>query len=927
MNESVEKNINGGRTEPFFSNLDVPIVENVKEPTLAVNGDSVILEDVTSIPDQIVDNDTEETLPTVNGASENADSLNYEENLKSDLDLITLHRLGSIKKEQKIVNLKKDIENLKIANRSKFLADTALDSETRKLEAQISWFKEGIKVHSNKIAEIEQGQDSSSANQESETVDHVSTENITNISESELEVSPVADREINLKETNDEFYDQIDTPRYTIDNNNVVNLDRSQWKQVAREENFDTTQVKPETSSDEIDEKQSDVEVGATEKNEEEVTEKSEYLRLKGEFRTSQQEYMETLKKDYKNRGVLKKMFGLGRKEMSEEVKTAYDKFMLANTDYYKFAQESGTYQKIAERINRGKSPEKQTTLGSAVMGRHVFRPAEERLKLQTSQMPRVLSEQKDKIISLVKKYPKASLAVGAALLVKSAVFSLPALAAGMGTRFAGKRVGDALEGGLSDNKKEIGYLFDDDHELVDGPEIGINLTELEKEIFSEANRLQKVRTGTKWAAVGAGLAAGGINSWAHAGVGTEAMPSPSQILEGDPNFSPTVESPVDIPPAPEASLDAPEIKFEGEFVAERGDNLSSAMVDSIRERVAAGELQLPNGVSQNGISHYIYQSFPEMTNATGVSPRLSPVEWQELGISSGNPQDIQVGESINMQGLIDKMWGQPQEFISPVPEVPSAEVAAENMQSIDTTPTPVEPIVPIEVAAAQSGMDTFPASEEGLVSESVESNEIAEAAAPQAEVLFSHNGEIDYSSAEETSPTIETSPKYVEVSTNKVEIFSREDILAERRGLAMFGIAEKFEGIHGYKPKMSVGVESLVVPLNPNVPIIHQVYEQMLDMYRGGEINLPAERANYVSNNSTALYSFIEETARELSDKKLSAFFGGSKSLDLSPEQWRELGFSSGNPQQIVAGDEIQMGKLTKIILEHAAEKINHKN
>lgn len=795
----------------------------------------------------------------------------------------------------------------------------------------------------------------------------------------------------------------------------------------------------------------------------ESIDSKTEYLRLKGEFKASQREYMQVLEEDYKNRGVLKKVFGLGRKEMSPEVQVAYDTFMKANTAYYGFAQESGVYQKIAERINRDKSPEKKTTLGSAVMGRHVFRPAEERLELQTSHMPEGLINLKEKIISQVKKHPKAAVAVGAALLVKSAVFSLPALLTGLGTRYAGKKVGDALEGDLVDNKKEIGYLFDDNHSLVDSPEIGIDLTELEEEIFSKANRLQKVRTGTNWVAAGAGLAAGGVSTFANAEDGLLSVTSGSEVIPD--NIGPDLQDSLNFESVTNSAVEATEVtsveNVEGMFFLGRGDNLSSAMLNQIRERVESGSLQLPKGVELDNISHYIYQSFPEMTSASDVSPRLSPEEWVKLGISSGDPHNIQVGEGIDMEGLIDKMWGQHQEFVSPVPEVSSVEVAVENVQNINTTPTPLESVAPMGVAAAQSGLDSFPSSDEGYVSESIQPNGIDEVVAPESvvsettlaenmiasssseysptdfneffkeyglthrfvpgekmhehllkmmdemptelkqkympdlfevndagalvekshraflverlpeasglwhnfapdaltetqwkyvgipsgdptdlkgavldharltEVLFNQNAEIDYSSVAASSvvPSSEVAGVSVEVNdvTNHVEAASRSEILSERKG--SFELMSILEERDGYQPKMNPSLESLVTPLNPNVPIIHQVYEQMLQMYKGGEINLPAERMRFIANNETALYSFIEETARELSDNKLSALFGGSKSLDLTPLQWQELGFSSGNPQEIIAGDKIHMGKLTKLILEQAAENINQKN
>jgi hypothetical protein len=95
----------------------------------------------------------------------------------------------------------------------------------------------------------------------------------------------------------------------------------------------------------------------------------------------------------------------------------------------------------------------------------------------------------------------------------------------------------------------------------------------------------------------------------------------------------------------------------EAMHTVERGENLSSILFSHLNELVDSG-LSLPEGVGEDEVAHYMYQSFPEFTDAADISARLTPEQWMELGVSSGDPNLIYPGETIDMHALAEKMWG-----------------------------------------------------------------------------------------------------------------------------------------------------------------------------------------------------------------------------------------------------------------------------
>jgi hypothetical protein len=648
-----------------------------------------------------------------------------------------------------------------------------------------------------------------------------------------------------------------------------------------------------------------------TEENIESTNEKVNHFELKHSFMEARREYEDALKKEA---GVGRKLFGIGRDKMNEDTQKAYDKYMLTNEALYKSGRDSGVHDRLANIFNirkaktenkTGRSPEGvEESVKLAVANRHILNPAEKRLELQTSHLPESISNRKDRVIGYIKQYPKIAIALGGTLLATSAVFSLPALLTGIGTRYAGGKIGDRYEAGREKGKKSI----------VDSIGSEINLSELESEYFNRANKVQRVRTGTNWAAVGAGLAAGGINTFANAesivdvagsNLSLDTQPdNPSDAEKIGFNDVVNVEvTPEKVAPEPVTSLESQEVpssdpesitpspsseNIDGIFVPERGDNLSKALVETIKARVANGTLTLPEGVGKEGIAHYMYQSFPEMTDATDVSPRLTPDQWRELNVSSGDPNKIGVGEQINIDKLLEHMWGQPSEVSVPT----KSDLLVANEVSLESE---------LVNGAIAKGVELAPPV----------SNEVfADTPSVVSEVVSSESAKV----AEYREPSL--------VSNVALLAASQSEILSDRAAILA---TQGYESMYGYSPMYVPELELRVFHAETDLTsseFSEIIYRQTLDAYQAGEINLPVETMNYVANNSTAINAFVDKNADEFSGFNL--FLSNREPLGLSVTAWRELGFSSGNPDRIVAGDSINVGNLIKHIIEHAAERIN---
>ncbi len=706
--------------------------------------------------------------------------------------------------------------------------------------------------------------------------------------------------------------------------------------------------------------------------------ERAEYLRLKREFRAAQREYYDALETDYSERGAIQKMFGLGRDSLSPEVKVIYDKFMEANKAFHNFAQDSGMYQKVMERAaSINKVDFVPEDANKFVAERHVLTPAERRLELQTIQMPERIRDLKDGIVSKIKKHPKAALAVGGLL----AILNPAAVAAGATTGLLGKEFYiDAKQA----NQDQVRLT------VLDQVGISDDFEKLEAEYFETVRQTHDAKVRTKMAVVGAAMAAGG----AYESIGGESAVEEvvtdteidldqirvdiknsdlviddvsngdQELRFGDKSIQEKIQlNEIEFTPEEKVEFDEklglgssedvisrseqvevaadlgevealPETR-EGWYSVEKGDNLTTILFDSIKEKLSSGEIKLPEGVSREGLSHYIYQSFPEMTSASGVESRLDVEAWKELGVESGNPHLIRPGEQINVDALIEKMWGA-------TPGSSGVEVSTDVVTDVSTTdslsPNPPDELPQTQVEAEAIGM-TSEVHLDNAWNQEIPENPLNVDGNMHAETdeNWLKDG-VPIDEGQEAVVKEDLADGMVEVSAvegglRQVQIVSADQILTERGALLKTLVTEhegnglsfvkQYDSLYGYQPLMTSEMEKLVVAGEPGVEIIEQVQEAIYSAYKEGQINLPAERTYYVERHPSALFSFVEENAKELTNNKMSAWFGGSDGLDLGSDKWRELGFKSGNPQVILPGDQIKMGELIKLIMENASERI----
>jgi len=452
----------------------------------------------------------------------------------------------------------------------------------------------------------------------------------------------------------------------------------------------------------------------------------SQWRQRKVGFKQAEKEYYEALSE---NANFGSKWFGLGREDMNPQVKEAYDKFMTANTDFYKSAQENGVYDRVARFASRKSTAEQaELSAGTLVAERHIFKPAEERLDRQTSSlaMPEGIRNLKAKIAGLIKNHKVAAGLTGGIALTAAAAFAAPALATmaagatvGFATKYATKKL--LTKSFVTGREKSFEEQRSTAINMVSQRKL-YDVEALENEIFAANNSLQQrktaVNTVSRAAGIGGALAAGGFTadaladnavtivgevrpkveisevsigpsrsyaesfepsvsrSWGQVfdetpkdfGKGEVGLDSIAEVkaeanLNETPDYSdvkpekefPTVSSPaVEEVSVSEAVPSAFE-KVEAIHTIAGGENLSSVLFNHLNTLVDNG-LTLPEGVGEAEVARYMYESFPEFTSAPDAVARLTPEQWVELGVESGNPNEVYPGETVDMNALVKMM-------------------------------------------------------------------------------------------------------------------------------------------------------------------------------------------------------------------------------------------------------------------------------
>ena len=608
----------------------------------------------------------------------------------------------------------------------------------------------------------------------------------------------------------------------------------------------------------------------------EEGPDREKYLSLKKDFKAAQREYLDALEADYKGKGFIKRslrlprnvlngLFGLGRKTIGSDVQAAYDKYMAANTEYHRYAKESGVYAELAERLadRASKQGNRPPALERAVMNRHVLRPAERRLEAQQLHvMPERLKGLQAKLGGFIKDHPRWAFGIGAGALV-TAGFINPAMgvamATGVGANYA---AGYAWLRGKTATKDEKGAAAMQAMQQTQS----LDFEALEQEMFAAVRAEHAVRSRIRTGAAASAMVAGGVTAGAltpspETTVSTPAVEtSPAladtpSLMETSPDdspfgpFTPDAAAPAGTPdtegvlseptptaePAPTEPTVTAEVTAEPastteaasttegmeKYTVKSGENVSTIVYESIKTQLESGALQLPPGMETADIVHRLYQTFPEMTDAADVAGRLSPEQWRELGVGSGDPQLIKPGETINVQALIDQI-------VNPNPDpIPVAE------STTNATPT-VEAVSP------------------------------------------------DAGGGEATPSAIERS---VEVNGVTYDVGSD--------GAWQSPFAD--EAVH----QVTNGNEKLV-------QIMQQIFEQHV---AAGEARLPSDVNSFTE---LLLQRFPElQTVPDpgsFEDQYWYLDLPVADNWALSPEAWRELGVGSGNPLDLQPGDKLDV-------------------
>jgi hypothetical protein len=445
---------------------------------------------------------------------------------------------------------------------------------------------------------------------------------------------------------------------------------------------------------------------GLPEQYAKEDIEPSEHWQLKRAMREAESNYLTKLEAEASQRGKLQKMFGFGRKKMTSEVQLAYDNLMAINNVYYKYAVDTGWYKKLNDRQQRertrsGKTEEAKSIYG-AVAERHVLKLARERLAIQERQLPPKLQA----LLKTIAGNPKLKwglLGASVAATAGGALFGM----------LAGKLTKMGLEKTYVKGREEAHER--DQENIVDiiSSQKKIDLEALEKLVYASALAIDSAKVNTNIAgfAVGAATTAGatyggytiGGEVWEQAtavdvetpnrfegltaeelGLLPQDAPTPGEaVIEPLPQegmvsaqeAEPTVATePTEAVPETSAeptagaegvekAATAVDGAIENKVLIKAGDTVSKVLLAGIKARLEAGLLTLPPGFTPES---YIYQTFPEMTNAADAAARLTPQEWFDLGVISENPNEIIENQVIDIEGLIAKMPGISMEVVPP---------------------------------------------------------------------------------------------------------------------------------------------------------------------------------------------------------------------------------------------------------------------
>jgi hypothetical protein len=350
------------------------------------------------------------------------------------------------------------------------------------------------------------------------------------------------------------------------------------------------------------------------------------------------------------------------------------------------------------------------------------------------------------------------------------------------------------------------------------------------------------------------------------------------------------------------------ETKFESEMTHEvkKHEKMYIFLLENLRDRLDAGELKLPEGFDRNELSSKIYQTFPEFTDAQDVSPRLTAEQWVKIGVNESAIVDgqvdftkLHVGQEINMQALVDEMFGQEATSVG-------SETITVDSGPVLSNDTP-HGQSPVEMSDAAK--ETVSGSSAGVEKVSMGTGEdyVRHMVMPDGneQVVTSHN---EYLEAYQTGST------WDEKTPGDTPAFEGTPYSGATIGQVQ---AEGFSMTEVYQNQTD---EFLRVVDEQGQPI--GMYNYLLEVIKEGvqkgEVTIPSDISIDMRDYTGNLEGFVADRLPELDKGMLTAY-----SDALSSTEWSKLGVSSGDPRFISENDTLPTGKLIQFLFDGDKEAL----
>ena len=409
-----------------------------------------------------------------------------------------------------------------------------------------------------------------------------------------------------------------------------------------------------------------------------------------GGFKAEKRAYMEALRKHHEAQGILSNAKNsLSKFFREKELELPPELIKLQNSYREKRAAYAEALEGALEKRGKSRGENNDFSLDTpeakrAFARKFILNPRREAMELK--QEVTLSKEQASKVSGLMRKMrenPRATRAFGllAAAVLGAGTGGLAGGGLAVGRFILSTTVGVALAAGAFNAAQgSVDRAMKQSEAVAESTLTNFtkaNLDLLEEQLLKADTAGAVAKTRQKGIAAGTAVAFGGAT-----GLGTSAllnMPDATEAASSAGVGAPTVAQPESATPptaavsSPEAASSSPMATAEpltapapqpenvtetasSKILAEvhivkPNDNLSTILHNSLLTQFDQGTL--PAGMERAELSKLMYKKFPEMTSAENPQWTLTPEQWKGLGVESGNPKLIRVGETINVEGLM----------------------------------------------------------------------------------------------------------------------------------------------------------------------------------------------------------------------------------------------------------------------------------